>query len=132
MAFDPVAFREHFPEFADPARFPDSQLTFWGGLAVQALDERRWGGFYIYGLELYVAHFLALAAQNAAAGGGAAGGGIPGTGGSAVANKKVGEVSISYDNARGDMDGGEMWNLTTYGKQYLTLQRLIGQGCYQL
>ena len=130
MAFDIAAFRAAFPEFGDAARFPDSQVTFWAGLAELSLAERRWGGFYPYGLQLFVAHFLALAAQNAAEG---AGGGIPGTGGSGnISSKKVGEVQVTYSQSTGDVDGGGEWNATSYGKQYLELMRLIGHGCYQL
>ena len=123
-------FRAAFPEFGDPARFPDSQIEFWAGLAELSLDERRWGGFYPYGLQLFVAHFLALAKQNEASG---QGGGVPGTGGSGnISSKKVGEVQVTYSQKTGDVDGGGEWNATAYGRQYLTLQRLIGHGCYQL
>ena len=130
MAFDPAAFREAFPEFADTAAYPDASILLWAGLAELSLDEHRWGGFYPYGLQLFVAHFLALAKQNELSG---AGGGIPGAGGSGnIASKKVGEVQVTYSQKTGDVDGGGEWNATSYGRMYLTFQRLIGHGCYQL
>ena len=130
MGFDAAKFRADFPEFGDTARFPEPQLVFWGGLAELSLDERRWGRFYPYGLQLFVAHFLALAEQNEASG---QGGGIPGTGGSGnISSKKVGEVQVTYSQSTGDVDGGGEWNATSYGKQYLELMLLIGHGCYQL
>ena len=123
-------FRASFPEFGDTDRYPDAQIEFWHGLAVLSLDETRWGGFYPYGLKLFVAHFLALAKQNEASG---QGGGVPGTGGSGnISSKKVGEVQVTYSQKTGDVDGGGEWNATSYGKQYLALLRLIGHGCYQL
>lgn len=130
MAFDIAAFRAAFPEFGDDARFPDSQIAFWAGLAELSLDPQRWGKFYPYGLQLFVAHFLALAKQNEASG---QGGGVPGTGGSGnISSKRVGEVQVTYSQKTGDVDGGGEWNATSYGKQYLALLRLIGHGCYQL
>lgn len=130
MAFDIAAFRAAFPEFGDPATYPDAQIAFWAGLAELSLDERRWGKFYPYGLMLFVAHFLALAKQNEQSG---QGGGVPGTGGSGtISSKKVGEVQVTYSQKTGDVDGGGEWNATSYGRKYLELMRLIGHGCYQL
>lgn len=130
MAFDVAAFRAAFPEFGDAAAYPDSLIGFWAGLAKLSLDRKRWGKWYPYGLQLFIAHFIALAKQNELSG---AGGGIPGAGGSGnIASKKVGEVQVTYSQKTGDVDGGGEWNATSYGRMYLTLQRLIGHGCYQL
>ena len=55
MAFDVAAVRAAFPEFGDAAAYPDSLIGFWAGLAQLSLDRKRWGKWYPYGLQLFIA-----------------------------------------------------------------------------
>lgn len=129
LKLDVAQFRRDFPEFADATKFPTQQVEFWGGLASKLVSEPRFGSLYTESLELFTAHSLVLSAQSrtASAGGGAAGGNA-----GAVASKAVGSVSVSFDTAGSlELNAGH-WNQTTYGRQYIQLARLIGQGCVQL
>jgi hypothetical protein len=84
---------------------------------------------YNQGLELFTAHNIVLAAGNKAS---AAQGSIPGQANGVLTSKKVGSVGVTYDNTSAmELDAGH-WNQTTYGRQYIRLARLLGQGCYQL
>ena len=122
-------FRADFPEFADVLRFPDSSLTFWSGIGEQLISEDRFGGLYVQAVELFAAHNITLAAGNAAA---SSAGSLPGGASGPVSSKAVGSVNVSYDNASVMLPNAGHWNQTTYGRQYISLVRLIGQGCYQL
>lgn len=126
---DITLFRTDFPEFADSVRFPDSTITFWSGLGEQLISEDRFGDMRTQAVELFTAHNIALAAGNMAA---SAAGGLPGGSGGPVASKAVGSVNVSYDNASVMLPNAGHWNQTTYGRQYIQLVRLLGNGCYQL
>ena len=126
---DIALFRTDFPEFADSVRFPDSAITFWSGLGEQLISEDRFGDMRTQAVELFTAHNIVLAAGNVAA---SAAGGLPGGSGGPVASKAVGSVNVSYDNASVMLPNAGHWNQTTYGRQYIQLVRLLGNGCYQL
>jgi hypothetical protein len=126
---DIALFRTDFPEFADSVRFPDSTITFWSGLGEQLISEDRFGDMRTQAVELFTAHNIVLAAGNVAA---SAAGGLPGGSGGLVASKAVGSVNVSYDNASVMLPNAGHWNQTTYGRQYIQLVRLLGNGCYQL
>jgi hypothetical protein len=129
MEFDIAAFRLAFPEFANAAKYPDSMITFWSGLAKGMLIECRWGSVYSQGLSLYVAHEITIAARNALMG---AMGGTPGQGVGLRSGKTVGSTSTTFDtNNTVEKDAG-YWNLTTYGQQYIRLARMIGAGALQV
>ena len=124
MDFDIGAFRQAFPEFADASVYPDAQISFWATLGSSQVSSQVFGTYYPQVLFLYVAHQLALA------------GGVNGAGGSTgagvVASKTVGSVSVSYDTTNpAERDAG-WWNLTKYGKQYIRLIRIFGNGVIQL
>ena len=126
---DTTQFRKDFPEFADTARFPNQQIEFWGGMGEKLISTSRFGSLYTEAVELFAAHNLVLSAQSRAA---AATGGMPGGSPGAIASKAVGSVNVSYDTAGAMEANAGHWNQTTYGRQYIHLVRLIGQGCYQL
>lgn len=129
MALDVAKFRTDFPEFADAARYTPAMLNFWAGIGEKVISTDRWGELFVQGLELFTAHNIVLAAGNKAA---AASGSVPGQANGVVSAKKVGDVGINYDNTTSlELDAGH-WNQTTYGRQYIRLARLLGQGCYQL
>ena len=126
---DTTQFRKDFPEFADTARFPNQQIEFWGGMGEKLNSQDRFGDMWVQAVELFTAHNLVLAAGIVAA---SAAGGLPGGTAGAVQSKAVGSVNVSYDTAGSMEANAGHWNQTTYGRQYIHLVRLIGQGCYQL
>lgn len=127
--FDKAAFRAAFPEFADTVRYPDAMLNFWAGIGERLLIAHRWAAVYDYGLQLFVAHNITLAAQNAASG---ASGGVPGSASGPISSKAVGSVSVSYDSASTIEPNAGHWNLTSYGKSLIHLARMIGAGGIQV
>lgn len=126
---DVALFRADFPEFADSVRFPSSTITLWSNLGEQLISADRFGSTFTQAVELFTAHNAVLAAGNVSS---TAAGGMPGQTGGIVSSKAVGSVSVSYDTASAMETGAGHWNQTTYGRQYIRLARLIGQGCYQL
>lgn len=126
---DIALFRTNFPEFNDTARYPDSMITFWSGIATKQVNACVWCDMTSTGIQLYTAHELVLAAQNFKAG---AVGGTPGSSGGIANSKTVGSVTVGYDaNTTTEKDAG-WWNLTTYGKQFIRLARLFGAGAITL
>lgn len=117
-------FRRDFPEFANVTTYPASMINFWASLGDTMLNTVRWGDLRTHGLELFVAHNITLQAQDIAD---AAAGGIPG-GGGLVASQSAGSVSVSMDTTSGAEQDGGNYNLTTYGKQFLRLSRIVGMG----
>lgn len=129
MSINVAQFRTDFPEFADAARYTPTMINFWSGIGEKVISNDRWGGLFTQGLELFTAHNIVLAAGNKSA---AASGSAPGQANGVVTAKKVGDVGVNYDNNTSmELDAGH-WNQTTYGRQYIRLARLIGQGCVQL
>lgn len=122
-------FRTEFPEFSDAAVYPDAQLNFWASIAEAQVVESIWTTMYTFGVKLYVAHEITLAAQNKKT---ATVGGVPGQNAGIVTSKAVGAVNASYDaNTTTEKDAG-WWNLTNYGKQFFRLARMFGAGAIQL
>lgn len=126
---DNSAFRAAFPEFADTAKYPATQLDFWSALATAQVNVCRWGAQAPLGVFLYVAHELTLAGQNLGA---AAFGGTPGGSSGPINSKTVGSVSVSYDTQQvAEKDAG-WWNSTSYGRQFIRLARIFGSGVVQI
>lgn len=126
---DVAKFRTDFPEFADATRYTPTMLTFWSGMGEKLISSDKFGDLYTQAVELFTAHNAALAADNRSA---TTSGASPGQAGGVVASKAVGSVKVSYDTAAAMETNAGHWNQTTYGRQYIRLARLIGQGCYQL
>jgi len=126
---DVAKFRNDFPEFADASRYTPTMLTFWSGMGEKLISSDRFGDLYTQAVELFTAHNAVLAAGNKSA---TASGALPGQAGGVVASKAVGSVNVSYDTTAAMETNAGHWNQTTYGRQYIRLARLIGQGCYQL
>ena len=126
---DNTQFRAAFPEFTDTVMYPDAMLDFWATLATAQVRECRWKTATNTGIQLYVAHEITLAAQNAKTAGF---GGAPGTMGGVPNQKTVGAASVGYDSqVTSEKDAG-YWNLTNYGKQFIRLARIFGAGPVQL
>ena len=126
---DIATFRQNFPEFADVAAYPNSQITFWATVAEKMVVQSIWNDMYDFGVQLYVAHEITLARQNQLA---AATGGLPGQGGGIATSKTVGSVSVGYDANTNTEKNAGWWNLTNYGKQFFRLINIFGAGCIQL
>lgn len=126
---DNAKFRTDFPEFASPEKYPDSLLTFWGGVAELQVRECVWKRMQPVGVELYVAHVITLEAQNSQA---AQVGGAPGMSGGVASSKTVDRASITFDAANTAEKDAGWWNLTNYGKQFIRLARIFGAGAIQL
>ena len=121
-------FRTDFPEFGDAAVYPDSRVNLFLTAATNFVDPCKWDNLTNLGIELWTAHNLVIAQRNTQ---NAAVGGIPGDAAN-VQSKKVGDVSVSYDNnVAAEQDAGQ-YNLTTYGKQYINYARMVGAGAVQL
>ena len=124
---DIATFRAVFPEFGDPAKYPDAQVQYYLDFAVQSLRPEAWRNLLERGTGLFVAHYLAMSAISRA-------GTVPGRGQlGIVASKSVGPASISYDNSAisAQADAGH-WALTSYGLMYWELMRMVGTGGWQL
>jgi Protein of unknown function (DUF4054) len=75
------------------------------------------------GVELFIAHNLALEVQAQDA---AAISAVPGTVGGPISSRSANGVSVSYDTSSGvEKDAGH-WNLTTYGRRLVRLFDLVG------
>lgn len=122
-------FRTDFPAFADTTVYPDAQVNFYLGLGTKLLSSPRWDDLRDYGLELFVAHNLVLAAKDVEA---SAAGDHPGLETGSVASMAVDKVNISFDNNASLDEKAGHWNLTTYGKQFIRLARMAGTGGVQL
>lgn len=120
-----VEFRAVFPEFANATTYPDAQLTYWLGIALQMLNVDRWGDLLSHGAYLLVAHNVSQAATRAAS---MSLGGVVNAAGSKVTSKSVDKVSMSYDVTSSAEEGAGNWNMTTYGQQYIRQARLMGAG----
>lgn len=124
-----VQFRKDLPEFSDTARYTDEVITFWATIAETMVVAKRWKTMTDTGVKLYVAHEITLAANNIKTG---SIGGTPGSSPGIATSKTVGSVTVAYDaNVGAEKDAG-WWNLTTYGKQFIRLAKILGAGAIQL
>jgi hypothetical protein len=126
---DIPSFRTSFPEFQSTVIYPTEMITFWATIAEQQVLPNIWRGMVTQGVQLYVAHEITIAAQNAQS---SANGGVPGTSGGIASQKTVGSVSVSYDSASTTEKDAGWWNRTTYGQQFYRLAMLFGAGAIQL
>ena len=88
-------FRRDFPQFADPAKYPEAQIQFRLNLADELLSENVTGKkLFPYFAGLFVAHYMTLwAADSRAMLAGGSGGSTNGV----QSSKSVDKVSVSYD-----------------------------------
>lgn len=130
----PQSFRIDYPEFRDQGRYPDSGIQLFVAVAGMLFNKQLWGEpsvaaanppttMYDIGVELFIAHNLALEFQQIKA---SENGAVPGLTTGVISSKSVGSVSISYDTASGvEADAGH-WNLTTYGIRFIRLSKQFG------
>lgn len=129
MSVTTTKFRADFPEFSSTAAYPEALVTFYLTLGAKLMSVDRWADIIDEGLELFVAHNLALErpAQKTAAAGG-----VPGGASGPVSSKTIDKVSVSYDTSAAMEPGAGHWNLTIYGQRYIRLARMVGSGGLQL
>ena len=114
-----------FPEFANTATYPESQIDFWIGQAVNQINACRFGSNADFATMLFVAHNIVLSARSAAA---TAGGAIAGDASGPVTSKTVGPVSKSMDAALVGYAGAGPYNQTSYGQRLYQIMRAAGTG----
>lgn len=122
-------FRNDFPAFADTLRYPDAQIDFRLDLAAALLDEKRLGKRFVYLVELFVAHYLALFDADSRA---AKTGGAVGVNHGVLSSKSVDKLSVSYDTGATLNPRAGFWNNTRYGAEFYHYLRLFGAGGRQL
>lgn len=120
---DIAAFRAAFPEFTD-VLFPDASVIFWSDLAATQISADVWGTAYTNGLYLLTAHYLTMSKISAS--------GVTSGNSGVISQKKVGDVSVSYDATIANASGAGLFNRTSYGQQYWTLVQMFGVGAVQL
>jgi hypothetical protein len=117
-------FRTLFPEFTNPAQYPDATIDLWVSLC--PIDPCLWGSYYNLGQGYWAAHELKKF------------GSVPGTGGAGamdsgpISSKSVGPVSVSFDPNIGTEDGAGSYNYTVYGRQFYHLMKIFGAGPIQV
>ena len=114
-----------FPEFNNPAKYPDARIQLYLTLAASRVSECAWGDAYSLGIALFTAHYLATMG---AAGGGTGAGIVTGE----KSSKKVGDVQVTYATTSNRATDAGWWNSTIYGQQWWDLNSLYGIGVVQL
>ncbi|MGJ3536482.1 DUF4054 domain-containing protein [Citrobacter portucalensis] len=123
-------FRTDFPQFADTTKYPDAQVQFRLNLADMLMSESLYGStMFPYVVELYVAHYMALFAQDQRS---TAAGGSGGNASGVQSSKSVDKVSVSYDNSMTLNPDAGFWNNTRYGAEFYQLATMFGAGGRQL
>jgi hypothetical protein len=126
---DIAQFRVDFPEFSDAALYTDNIITYWSNLGEKLNSQSVYGDCWINAVELYTAHYITIQKQNIQD---ATFGLNPGQNAGAVSMKQLGDGEIQYDAASSAMSDGGQFNQTWYGRQYMQLVNMFGQGCIQL
>lgn len=123
-------FRTIIPAFKDSSIYSDDMLNLDLTLAASMLDPSRWYDWRPLGMALMVAHFMSLDERENRV---AARGGVPGQGGVGIlSSKSIGSVSASFDVSSGSELNAGHWNMTTYGRRYIHMARLVGAGGVQI
>lgn len=124
----PADLRNLYPEFTSTV-YPDPLVSAWITNATGLVNEDRWGDSYTLGVCLVTAHFLAM---GRIAGQEAANGGAPGMRPGAISSEGGDSVNVSFDLTSTALKDAGMWNATAYGRQYITLARMMGAGPMQV
>jgi hypothetical protein len=111
-------FKARFPEFASAS---EPTIEYLIEDTLDAFDQDRWGNSYKRGHSLYVAHLYTLRTKQLA--------GNSGTGSMDSASQKaVDGVSASMAVLLPTSQLQSFFNGTSYGREYLMLQRTVGIG----
>lgn len=114
-----------FPEFAKAAVYPQATVEFWLGQAHLQINAARFGASMDLATMLFVAHNIVLAARDTRS----ASFGTPGEFKGAATSKTVDKVSVTYSD-KSLIDGGGIWNDTTYGRRLYAMIKAFGAGPY--
>lgn len=125
----PQQFRTAFPAFMNPTCYTDGEISFWAALADKLHNKDRWGDLLDFGIQLFIAHNLAMDFNNQKA---AKLGQAPGQIVGALSSGSVDKASYSRDVSSVMEPNAGHWNLTTYGLRYRRLVLMIGAGPVQL
>ncbi|MBD2816341.1 DUF4054 domain-containing protein [Xenorhabdus sp. Flor] len=123
-------FRTDFPEFTDPARYPDAAIGFYLRQADTLLDQDKHGEQFVYLSELFTAHYVEL--RGKAIAGAVVSGSVNSAGGGIVSSKSVDKVSVSYDTSGVINPDAGFWNNTAYGREFYWWWATFGAGGRQL
>lgn len=123
-------FRTLLPAFSDSSVYTDDTLNINLTLTASMLDVNRWADWRPLGMALMVAHFMSLDERENRI---AKRGGVPGTGSVGIlSSKSIGSVSAGYDVSAGTELNAGHWNMTSYGRRYIHMARLVGAGGVQV
>jgi Protein of unknown function (DUF4054) len=129
IQLDVGLFRTQFPEFSDVVAYPTPMIEFWAELAEHQVSQPMWGGAWMKGVSLYLAHVISLQHQSVKT---SKLGGMPGTSGGVANTKTVGGSTVGYDSVVTSEKDAGWWNLTNYGKQFIHLARMFGTKAIQI
>jgi len=123
-----LSFTTDFPEFAS---VPEPQIAFWLNVAVNMVNEDRWGDLTDTGVELLAAHHIAIfrkaftdSKTNPQA--------LIGASQGVLASKAVDGASGGYDIAAATIQDAGNLNLTAYGTTFARLAKIFGAGGLQV
>jgi hypothetical protein len=129
MTVTATSLRTVFPEFGDTAKYPDTLLNTWLGVAVGFVNAAKWGDQTDFGVMLWTCHRVTMAARAATA---ATAGKVPGQFSGILTSKGADGISAGYDASSVTLEGRGHWNMTTYGLQFSELSNLMGAGPVQV
>lgn len=108
---------------------PGVVIEMYINLASSCLSYNRWIDQWSYGMSLFIAHYCTMWLQSE---------GSPGSTAKQIAesgmskgvkiSKSAGDVSLSIDPLVNGWESWGQWNLTTYGKQLISMAKMIGYG----
>ncbi len=127
MTVTATSFRLNHQEFADDHKYPDTLINQYIRLAQMFVREDRWGDARDYGIELWVAHNVAIAGDKMA------GGDIFGVLG-IMTSQHVGEVGFTADPKMlfQGLDEIGFYARSSFGIQFFQLARMMGSGGVQV
>jgi len=126
-------FQQNYDEFGNTEVYSPSVVQNVLTLAYLMLNSERWGAILDYGAQLFTAHYLALARRSANENASDNSANNPtGTMIGPISARSVDKASVNYDTANAIIEGGNHWNLTIYGVQFLDMSRMVGAGPMQV
>lgn len=113
---------EHFHKFFPEIKESDEVIEVQLCLGEHFVDKNLWRDTWIYGVCLFAAHNVALAARASS----------PGEVTGIVTSKSVGPVSKGIDTGAATFNDAGFWNATTYGQKYFYFLQIFGATGTQL
>jgi hypothetical protein len=123
MSVTYAGFLTAFPEFLSSTTYPQATVQFWIDVAPKQLSAYRFGDSMDLATMLFVAHNIVIGARDARM----AAVGMPGELKGPATSKTVDKVSVTYSE-KSLIEGGGVWNDTTYGRRLYAMIRAFGAG----